>query len=99
MESILSILSHFTQLRDFRDPCGLRHKFGDIIVITILAIICGADEFSDIENFGESKEDFLRSFLELPNGIPSHDTFGRIFSLLDPEVFRTCFGTRARCMG
>lgn len=82
---------HFGSLRDFRDRRGLRHELQEIIVISILAIICNADEFTEIEEFGKSKEAFLREILTLKNGIPSHDTFGRVFSLLPPDEFRACF--------
>ena len=54
-------------------------------------MICGADNWVEIEEFGKAKEDWFRRFLKLPNGIPSHDTFGRVFSLLDPEQFSACF--------
>jgi len=63
----------------------------DIIVITLCGVICGADNWVEIEEFGKAKEDWFRRFLKLPNGIPSHDTFGRVFGLLDPEQFSTCF--------
>jgi predicted transposase YbfD/YdcC len=63
----------------------------DILVITILATICGADNWVDINEFGEAKYDWLSTFLELPNGVPSHDTFGRVFSILDSEQFESCF--------
>jgi len=82
---------HFSSLKDFRDKRGLRHKLKEIIVIAILATICGADEFTEMEEFGNAKEAFLKTIMELKNGIPSHDTFGRVFSLLPPEEFRACF--------
>ena len=63
----------------------------DIIVITRCAAICGADNWVEIEEFGQSKEDWFRRFLTLPNGIPSHDTLGRVFSLLDPDQLSACF--------
>jgi predicted transposase YbfD/YdcC len=63
----------------------------DIIVITLCAVICGADNWVEIEEFGKAKEEWFRRFLKLPHGIPSHDTFGRVFSLLDPEQFSACF--------
>ncbi len=86
-----SIEEHFGKLEDPRDRRGLRHKLSDIIVISILSIICGADEFVEMEEFGNAKKEFLATFLELANGIPSHDTFGNVFSALSPEGFRTCF--------
>lgn len=88
---ISSIENHFGSLKDFRDKRGLRHELKEVIVIAILAIICSADEFTEMEEFAKAKEPFLRKFLVLKNGVPSHDTFGRIFSLLPPEEFRACF--------
>lgn len=90
-KTLESIEEHFGTLQDFRDRRGLRHELKEIIVIAILSIICSADEFTEMEEFGKSKEPFLRKFLDLKNGIPSHDTFGRVFSLLPPEEFRACF--------
>ena len=60
-------------------------------VVTILAVICGADGWTEVEAFGKSKRKWLKTFLELPNGIPSHDTFGRFFSLVNPKQFESCF--------
>ena len=68
------------------------HALGDILAIMICAVICGADEWTEIELFGKAKLEWLRTFLELPNGIPSHDTFGRVFSRLDPVQLERCFG-------
>src|ERR1700722_8481525 len=70
---------------------NFRHKLSDILTITILGVICGADNWVEISNFGRSKEDWLRGFLELPGGIPSHDTFGRVFAILDSGKFEACF--------
>ena len=89
--ALKNIEKHFGQIHDPRIERSKRHKLIDIIVISILAVICGAEGWVDIENFGKSKIDWLKSFLELPNGIPSHDTFGRVFSLIDPEEFQKSF--------
>ena len=67
------------------------HLLRDIIAIAICAVICGADSWVYIELFGKSKEEWFQTFLELPHGIPSHDTFGDVFSRLDPEQFQQCF--------
>ena len=86
-----SILGCFASLEDPRIDRSKRHKLLDIIAISICAIICGADSWVHIEMFGKSKEEWFRTFLELPGGIPSHDTFGEVFSRLDPEQFQSCF--------
>lgn len=87
-----TFLKHFNAIADPRENNhNMRHNFCDILVITILGAICGADAWTEICDFGAAKYEWLKTFLELPNGIPSHDTFGRVFSLLDPEEFETCF--------
>ena len=87
----LSIMDHFSKLNDPRIERAKRHQLVDIVIITLCAVICGADNWVEIEEFGKAKENWFRRFLKLPNGIPSHDTFGRVFSLLDPEQFSACF--------
>jgi predicted transposase YbfD/YdcC len=87
---IATIRNHFSGLEDPRRD-NRRHLLLDIIVIAICAAICDADTWADVELFGEAKEKWFRGFLELPHGIPSHDTFGRVFALLDPEQFQQCF--------
>ncbi len=91
-----SITEHFSILNDPRIQLKTRHKLIDIIVITLCSVICGADEWIEIVRFGRAKEQWFRTFLALPQGIPSHDTFGRIFSLLDPEEFAKCFANWVR---
>jgi predicted transposase YbfD/YdcC len=92
MELANTFFVHFEALEDPRtDNHNRRHNFYDILVIAILGTICGADGWTEICEFAEAKLDWLKTFLELPNGIPSHDTFGRVFSLLDAEVFEECF--------
>ena len=86
-----SIMEYFESLKDPRIDRSKRHKLLDIIAIAICATICGADSWVYIELFGKSKLEWFQSFLELPNGIPSHDTFGDVFSRLDPEQFQSCF--------
>jgi predicted transposase YbfD/YdcC len=86
-----SLSEYFSVLEDTRDAIKRRHKLMDMIVIAIAAVICGADEWTSIAAFGRAKETWLRQFLELEHGIPSHDTFGRVFSLLAPEAFEECF--------
>ena len=86
-----SIVDHFEGLEDPRIDRTKRHKLIDIIVITICAVICGADGWVDIAEVGEAKHDWFKKFLELPNGIPSHDTFGRVLAALNPAQFKNCF--------
>jgi len=83
---------HFQALEDPREDNHNRlHNLHDILVIAILGTICGADGWTEICEFAEAKLEWLQTFLELPHGIPSHDTFGRIFSLLDSGKFEECF--------
>ena len=86
-----AIEEHFSQVTDPRVDRTKEHKLIDMIVIAICAVICGAEGWTDLENFGNSKLLWLKSFLELPNGIPSHDTFGRVFSMLDAQQFQLAF--------
>jgi len=86
-----SIMEHFDTLTDPRMERRKLHKLHDIVFITIAAVICGCDEWNDIEEFGQIRYEWLKTILELPNGIPSHDTFNRVFSLLDPQELQQCF--------
>jgi predicted transposase YbfD/YdcC len=85
------ISEHFSELEDPRIERRKRHLLIDIVVIAICGVICGAETWVDIENFGKAKLKWFKQFLELPNGIPSHDTFGRVFNCLDAEQFQCCF--------
>ena len=93
MESMpdVSIISHFKDLPDPRIERAKQHRLIDIIVIALGSIMIGGDGFQDMELFGKSKQGWLEQFLDLPNGIPSHDTFGRVFARLAPEPFHQCF--------
>ena len=86
-----SILEHFQKVTDPRLERQKLHQVLDIIVIAICAVIGGADTWVDVERLGQSKLAGLKSFLELPHGIPSPDTFGRVLGLLDPVEFQTGF--------
>ena len=90
-----SIESHFSELPDPRtDKSRIRHKLMDMLVIAISAVICGADNWVAVESFGHAKSKWLSRLLELPNGIPSHDTFSRVFGLIDSVQFECCFINR-----
>ncbi len=86
-----SIAAHFRQLPDPRVRRTRRHSLEDVLVITLCAVICGADEWAAIARFGRAKQTWFREFLALPHGIPSHDTFGRVFAALDPDACKTAF--------
>src|SRR5208282_2453939 len=80
----------FESLTDPRMERTRRHSLLDIIILAVCATLGNADGWADIERFGKAKLDFFRTFLELPNGIPSHDTFGRVFARLDPAPLMAC---------
>jgi len=94
-----SIWECFHVVRDPRVERTRKHELHDILVIAICAVICGAEGWNEIEEFGLSNEDWFREFLDLPHGIPSHDpksralrgTFGRVFAALEPDEFETAF--------
>lgn len=75
------LISLFGDMPDPRLDRKKLHQLNDIIAIAILSVICGAESWVDMEEFGEARYEWLKSFLELPNGIPSHDTFNRVFSI------------------
>src|SRR3954451_9929255 len=87
----LSIAHHFAELTDPRIDRSRLHELLDIIAIAICAVVAGAESWDDIEDFGKVKHDWLKTFLDLPNGIPSHDTFRRLFGRLDPDEFQRGF--------
>jgi predicted transposase YbfD/YdcC len=90
-KAIGRITEHFGKVRDPRIGNATRHKLMDILVIAICGVVCGADGWSDVALFGKSKFKWFKTFLELPHGIPSHDTFGRVFGLIKPEEFQHSF--------
>ncbi|CCQ53747.1 Transposase [Crocosphaera watsonii WH 0005] len=87
----ITLIDHFEKLTDPRVERTKDHKLIDIIVIALCAMICGADNFVAMETYGNSKYEWLKQFLELKNGIPSHDTFARVFARIDPNEFEQCF--------
>jgi len=83
--------SLFEQVEDPRVERTKRHRLRDIIILAICGVLCGADGWVEIEEFGNAKKAFFTDLLDLPNGIPSHDTFGRVFALIDPKQFEASF--------
>src|SRR5512135_2836469 len=86
-----SILNHFAGLSDPRREQGRIHRLDEIVFMATCAVFCGADTWEQIAGYAHSKIDWLRTFLTLPGGVPSHDTFRRVFCLLDPVAFQKCF--------
>ncbi len=86
-----TLLDYFADIPDPRVERTKLHKLEDILAITICAVICGAEGWNEIELFGQCKQSWLESFLELPNGIPSHDTFARVISSIKPDDFEKRF--------
>lgn len=86
-----NLKDHFRQLADPRVGPAKRHELLDILMIAVCALLCGAEGFTDIALFGQCKADWLQTWLALPRGIPSHDTFNRVFGLIDPTKFMDCF--------
>src|SRR5437879_11712708 len=86
-----SISEHFQTLEDPRLERTKKHTLLDILVIALCTLLTGGEGFQDMELFGKSKRVWLQTFLALPHGIPSHDTFGRVFARLNPQRFQECF--------
>ena len=87
-----TLVKYFAQVDDPRVDRTKLHKFTDILIIAVAAIISGASNWVEVETFGKARQAWLSGFLELPNGIPSHDTFNRVFNRLDPEQFHQAQG-------
>jgi hypothetical protein len=89
--TLRSLADHFADLPDPRLDRNKEHALLDVVVLAVCGILAGCDSWADVERFGRAKADWFRRFLKLPNGIPSHDTFGRVFARLNPEAFAACF--------
>jgi predicted transposase YbfD/YdcC len=85
-----SIKSYFEQIEDFRQAKKCKHRLSDILLIGICTYLCNGQDYEDMVLFGHAKGPSLVDLLELPNGVPSHDTFNRVFQLLNPELLRQC---------
>jgi len=90
-QPVAGIVRHFEGLSDPRTGNAKQHIFLEILIMAICAVICGADGWSDVELFAKNKKAWLKTFLKLPKGVPSHDTFGRVFALIKPEEFQKGF--------
>lgn len=86
-----TIKHHFRMLKDPRRRHRRLHRLVDIVVISISAVIAGAEDWHQVVTFARRRQDWLKRFLSLPNGIPSHDTFERVFDRIDPKVFQSCY--------
>ncbi|MDF3055539.1 MAG: transposase family protein [Gammaproteobacteria bacterium] len=89
--NIDGFLNYFDEVKDPRIDRSKKHLLSDILVISVLSFICGAETWNDIEDFGNANIDWLQEHLELNEGIPSHDTFARIFARINPKLFQECF--------
>ena len=93
------LVAHFSEIDDPRCAGKVEHRLMDVLVIAVCATIAGAESWEDMALYGRSKEAWLHSFLPLSGGIPSHDTFRRVFMLIDPDAFARCFTAWAASMG
>jgi len=91
MSSGNKLVRIFGSVEDPRSHINRLHNLIDILLIGIISVICGAETWKQMIEFANSKENFLRKFLEFPNGIPSEDTINRVFSSIDSSLFETCF--------
>jgi predicted transposase YbfD/YdcC len=90
-QSPTSLIKYFSTLPDPRVARTRKHNLHDMLVIGICGMLCGAEDWVSIERFANAKLEWFKTFLDLPGGVPSHDTFGRVFAAIDPEAFAKCF--------
>src|SRR3954449_1871657 len=95
---IEGLASWFGGLEDSRGTSRCDHQLADILAIAVCAVVACAESWEEIELYGRSKRAWLEPFLALPNGIPSHDTFRRVFMLIDPDAFEACSTRRAQAL-
>src|SRR5689334_23897786 len=93
-----ALITEFEAVEDPRDPCKVEHRLIDILVIAACAALGAAESFEDMADYGRCKHAWLKRFLALPNGIPSHDTFRRVFMLIDPDASEGCFARWAHSL-
>ncbi|MBF0543043.1 MAG: ISAs1 family transposase [Candidatus Riflebacteria bacterium] len=86
-----SFIQYFSEIEDPRSEINKKHLLLDVLFITVCAVLCGANSWDEISDFGEARIDWFKGILDLPNGIPSHDTFRDIFLFLDPQKFNEAF--------
>ena len=86
-----SLVAHLAQVPDPRINRTRDHELVDVLVIAVCTLLCAGETFNDMEDFGNAKLDWFKTFLTLENGVPSHDTFNRVFAALDPKHFLDCF--------
>src|SRR5690242_1633050 len=96
--SVEKLVEHLARIGDPRCAGKVEHRLIDILVIAVCAVIACAESWGDIALYGRNKLNWLRTFLSLANGIPSHDTFRRVFMLIDPDAFEACFTRWARAL-
>jgi predicted transposase YbfD/YdcC len=91
LQNVETIMEEFAELRDPRETTNRKHQLGDVIVISIMGVLAGGDGPAAIESWAKANQAWLQQHLELPHGIPSHDTIGRVLAALKPEAFQNCF--------
>jgi hypothetical protein len=90
------IQDYLSEVKDFRMEKKCRHKLSDILFIGLLTCLSNGEDYEDMVLFAQSHESFLREYIDLPNGIPSHDTFNRVFSILEPTLLRKCLNEHGK---